>query len=652
MGRLWEKLQALVRRLLCNERVFAAVNAVFWLGLAALLLTDPFRLAVGGALIALALGCYLLYAGLSPKITQGMQQPDLARTLAVICGVVAIVLAFVPLVAIFNGSIPTRQQTVKERLAAAARDHTWLDLSELGLREIPPEVWELSHLIKLDLSGNRLKALPPEIGRLTALERLYLYDNRLESLPPEIGGLSHLQWLDLDDNRLTTLPPELARLQQLTHLQLQYNRWTAFPDVILELPNLEQLFLAGNQLGELPPALTQRAEAGELDLWYRPNASRFDWASISVIVFTFVLPSLLSAGVDRWWAAREHAQQQAARQTGEVFAIPPLLRGPTLFVVFALSAVSLFMLIAALNGPRTGVTLEAGVGLCLIFAPLTVGGTIFLLCNTGMVVLTVEGVVLYRPVRRRLLRYGDIAALTSGAVPFAPALVIRGDGRTLRIPRTIEALPRLYELLLARVPAAVRDKALGHAAPSTADGPVYTFAINRGVWALYIVGTVLFVAIYLGIGLMGLWIGLARGDVPPFTARWAWDTAITFLLVSVLFVPALIFILRSFFTPYGPFRLEQPSALELYRDRVRYRFPRSSWQERPARDLRRVEVQPLPFTVRARAEGAIIEQPMTRYMLVLEFTGAARLVIDQERAAQFGETPERLRALCEELYQK
>ncbi len=471
-----------------------------------------------------------------------------------------------------------------------------------------------------------------------------------------------MEWLDLDGNRLTTLPPEFARLQSLTHLQIQYNRWETFPDVILELPNLELLFLAGNRLGELPPSITQRAEAGKLNLWYKPNASRIDWSSILVIGVGFVLPILLSAVIDRRWTAREralreHAQQQAARQAGEVFAIPPLLRSPTLFSMFALSAVSLFMLIAALNGPQTGVTMEAGVGLCLLFAPLVIGGLIFLLHNTGMVIVTAEGVTIRRSGRARFLRYDDIVAVTSQSRIFAPGIVIRGRERVLHIPRTLEKLPRLYALLLQRISPAVRDAALGETAPaatatapavSTADGgPVYAFAISRRVWALYIAGTMLLALIYLGLGLMGIWSGLARGVVPPFNTLWVRNSLIFFLMIGVFFVPALIIVIRGLTTRYGPFKMEQPVAWEFYRGHIRYRLPRSDWQERSARDLQRVTLRPRTATARG---GRGIEQQVTLYMLVLEFTSANPLVIDQERAVQFGQTPEQLHAMIGELY--
>src|SRR5687768_4333546 len=62
-----------------------------------------------------------------------------------------------------------------------------LDLSELGLEVLPPEVGQLANLQTLYLYGNQLSALPPEIGQLTNLQRFNLNSNQLSALPPEIG---------------------------------------------------------------------------------------------------------------------------------------------------------------------------------------------------------------------------------------------------------------------------------------------------------------------------------------------------------------------------------------------------------------------------------------------------------------------------------
>ena len=47
-----------------------------------------------------------------------------------------------------------------------------LDLSKLGLEELPDELWELTWLKELDLGGNRLTELPQKIGQLQRLKRL------------------------------------------------------------------------------------------------------------------------------------------------------------------------------------------------------------------------------------------------------------------------------------------------------------------------------------------------------------------------------------------------------------------------------------------------------------------------------------------------
>jgi hypothetical protein len=162
----------------------------------------------------------------------------------------------------------------------------------------------------------------------------------------------------------------------------------------------------------------------------------------------------------------------------------------------------------------------------------------------------------------------------------------------------------------------------------------------------------LFTAVYLGIGLMGLWISLARGDVPPFTWLWLRDTLIVFVIVSALFLPVLIWILRSFFTAYGPFQIRQPVALELLPQSLRYRFPLRPWQVRSADDLQRIWVESIPVEARARADGVVISQLVTRIMLLLEFSDNTRLIVDQERAMQLNTSVEQLREILKQVYGK
>lgn len=102
----------------------------------------------------------------------------------------------------------------------------------------------------LDLRNMGLTELPPEIGQLTQLETLNLLDNQLSSLPASIGQLAQLKTLKLSGNPISSLPPEIGQLSQLSHL-----------------------YLRGSQLNSLPPELQARVDKGELlVIGYTPSA--------------------------------------------------------------------------------------------------------------------------------------------------------------------------------------------------------------------------------------------------------------------------------------------------------------------------------------------------------------------------------------------
>ncbi|MBN1178431.1 MAG: hypothetical protein JXD18_04415, partial [Anaerolineae bacterium] len=67
-------------------KAFVVLNTVFWLGLLVLLLTDPLRMIVGALLLALSGGIYLLYFGMSPRLTRGMAQPTNMRVVSTVFG--------------------------------------------------------------------------------------------------------------------------------------------------------------------------------------------------------------------------------------------------------------------------------------------------------------------------------------------------------------------------------------------------------------------------------------------------------------------------------------------------------------------------------------------------------------------------------------
>jgi Leucine-rich repeat (LRR) protein len=67
-----------------------------------------------------------------------------------------------------------------------------LDLSGMGLTELPESIGRLTALQQLDVSSNQLTALPEAIGKLTALQQLNVSHNQLTALPDSIGKLTEL----------------------------------------------------------------------------------------------------------------------------------------------------------------------------------------------------------------------------------------------------------------------------------------------------------------------------------------------------------------------------------------------------------------------------------------------------------------------------
>jgi len=101
--------------------------------------------------------------------------------------------------------LPTLDGELSLEKAIADKTHIrQLFLSNQGLTEVPPEIWEMHELIKLDLGHNQIKSIPAAIRQLQKLEILQLQNNPLESIADELTELPNLRELDL---RNTRLPP-------------------------------------------------------------------------------------------------------------------------------------------------------------------------------------------------------------------------------------------------------------------------------------------------------------------------------------------------------------------------------------------------------------------------------------------------------------
>jgi len=129
---------------------------------------------------------------------------------------------------------------------------TKLDLSNKGIKTLPPEIGSLSNLQGLSLYNNRIETLPPEIGLLSNLSTLSLSKNQIKTLPPEIGLLRNLSGLSLNKNKIKTIPPEIGSLSKLQYLYLNNNQIETLPPEIGLLTNLQTLYLNNNKIETLP----------------------------------------------------------------------------------------------------------------------------------------------------------------------------------------------------------------------------------------------------------------------------------------------------------------------------------------------------------------------------------------------------------------
>jgi Leucine-rich repeat (LRR) protein len=149
--------------------------------------------------------------------------------------------------------------SLRERLLITKfRDLEVLDLSNMGLKNIPYEVFYLENIRTLNLENNHINFVPHYIGILKNLKELNLRSNNISTIPEEIFSLEYLAVLDLSNNNIDHLSEALGKLLNLRGLSLSGNQLTSLPPEIGELKQLEILSLSGNKLQYLPK------EIGEL----------------------------------------------------------------------------------------------------------------------------------------------------------------------------------------------------------------------------------------------------------------------------------------------------------------------------------------------------------------------------------------------------
>jgi hypothetical protein len=168
-----------------------------------------------------------------------------------------------------------------------------LNLDNLNLKRLSPEIRRFANLTHLSLRNNQLKELPPEIGRLAKLKSITLKDNLLTEVSPlkrlqnlekicliqnklddnawsVFQNMSKLRELYLDFNFFTKVPDWINKLQELGVLAVSHNRVTDVPQEITALPKLVICFLQHNNIERIPEQLFRMTSMKAYKLHHNP----------------------------------------------------------------------------------------------------------------------------------------------------------------------------------------------------------------------------------------------------------------------------------------------------------------------------------------------------------------------------------------------
>lgn len=142
--------------------------------------------------------------------------------------------------------ISSAYREAQRRIAEAAEQGaTMLDISGLGLLELPSELFELSALQEVNARDNKIAKLPNDIARLTRLRSLDLSTNCIKVLPARLSKCQTIERLDLSHNQLKKLSAGIGSMA-LQSLNIAYNTIEVFPKSFVQLTSLQTLDIRGN----------------------------------------------------------------------------------------------------------------------------------------------------------------------------------------------------------------------------------------------------------------------------------------------------------------------------------------------------------------------------------------------------------------------
>lgn len=151
----------------------------------------------------------------------------------------------------------THEIALQRISVALKKKATQLDLSGLGLKQLPPEILQLKQLQQLNIASNELTQLTADIGTFSQLKVLNAANNQISQISKAIRKLHQLNTLNLSNNKLNTIARELGQLYHLQHLNLSHNNFTDIPRAVKYLNKLTHLLISHNKLARLPENIEQ-----------------------------------------------------------------------------------------------------------------------------------------------------------------------------------------------------------------------------------------------------------------------------------------------------------------------------------------------------------------------------------------------------------
>jgi internalin A len=122
--------------------------------------------------------------------------------------------------------------------ASIEKNKDYLDLSNLGLEEIPIELKSALNLKRINLSYNNIEELPYWFSDLIHLENLDFRYNKLTKLIPDLRKLVNLTSINLRNNLFEDIPIELRELGKLIFVSFSSNQISIVPEWFFKIPSV------------------------------------------------------------------------------------------------------------------------------------------------------------------------------------------------------------------------------------------------------------------------------------------------------------------------------------------------------------------------------------------------------------------------------